>query len=140
MRKTEMNEIQITNRNLFVNTLAAAGWQGSNFNKNYDEGLWSSPEASLEFSNQTMTLRCDYICDNPRVILYLDSREGKSLGLVFSYEDHLDPLLKAIVKIQNSIRSDNIKEACKELLDACPKMFKISSSGDKLIPVKQRKQ
>ncbi len=139
MRKTEMNEEQLKDRSFFVDKLGSAGWRGSNFNRNFDEGLWSSPEASMTYSNGTISLRLDSLFDDPRQILYIESRAGKSLGLVFKCPDRLNALLQAIVGMQDSIAPDNIKDKAEELLAVCPNMFKISASGDKLIPVKPMK-
>jgi hypothetical protein len=139
MEKAEMNEEQLRRRSLFVDTLAAAGWRGLNFNQKFDAGLWTSPEASMEYTSGTMTLRLDFLCEDPRVILYLDSREGKSLGLVFRCEDRLKPLVDAIIGMQDTVNPANIKEKSEKLLAACPKMFKISASGDKEIPVKSKR-
>lgn len=139
MRRSEMTEEQLKNRALFVETLAGSDWKGLSFNDDFDQGLWSSPEASFEYSNPAMTLRLDFICEDPRVILYLDSPEGKSLGLVFKCFDDLKPLLDAVVGMQDGISPSTIKENSELLLAACPNMFKISASGDKLIPVKSKR-
>jgi hypothetical protein len=139
MRKTEMNEEQLRRRSDFVETLTAAGWRSSNFNRNFDEGLSSSPEASMTYSNRHISLRLDLLFEDPRVILYIDSKDGRSLGLVFKCEDRQEPLLEAVIEIKDSISPENIKEKAEELLTACPNMLKISSSGDRLIPVKPRK-
>ena len=139
MRRSEMNEFQLEKRNMFVKTLKTAGWHDLNFNQKFDAGLWVSPEASMEYTNQTMTLRLDLIFEEPRSILYLDSKEGKSLGLVFKCEDQLKPLLDTVTGMQDSIAPDNIKDKAEDLLAACSAMFKISESGDKLIPVRSKK-
>jgi hypothetical protein len=139
MRKSEMTDEQVKNRSFFVDTLAKAGWQGSNFNQKFDRGLWASPEASMEYSNPAMDLRLDFVFEDPRIILYLDSKEGRTLGLVFKCEDRLKPLLDAVVGMQNTIGPGNIKAKSEDLLAACPKMFKISASGDKLVPVKPKR-
>jgi len=139
MRKSEMNEQQLRNREIFVETLTSAGWNALNFNQQFDAGLWVSPEASMEYINPEMTLRFDFICKDPRTILYLDSTEGKSLGLVFKCEDRLEQLLEIVVGFQDSINSANSKDKVEELLVVCPKIFKIAASGDKLIPIKPKK-
>ncbi len=140
MRKSELNESQLSIRALFVETLKAKGWQGSLFNQQFDQGLWVSPDASLNYSHESLTMRVDLnLDDDPRVILYISSAEGKSLGLVFKCVDNLKPLLDALVGMQNTISPDNIKQKSDELFVACPQMFKISASGDKLIPVKSKR-
>lgn len=139
MEKGEMNEEQLRRRTFFVDTLAAAGWRGLSFNQKFDAGLWTSPEASMQYASGTMTLRLDFVFEDPRVILYIDSPEGKSLGLVFRCEDRLKPLLETIVGMQDTIGPANIKEKSEELLTVCTKMFKISASGDKLIPVRSKR-
>jgi hypothetical protein len=136
MRKSELNEAQAKSRALLVKTLSANGWKGSLFNEQFDQGLWSEPEASMSFANGPLTMRVDLKLEDPRVILNIDSAEGKGLGLVFKCVDNLKPLLDALVGMQTTISADNIKQKSEELLAACPKMFKISASGDKLIPVK----
>jgi len=136
MKKSEMNESQLRDRTLFVDTLSRAGWQGTLFNEQFDEGLWTAPEASLEFSSKAMQMRFDFEAEDPRVILYLDSPEGRSLGLVFRCIDRLAPLLKAVIAVQDTINAANIKRKSEEFLSACPNVFKISASGDKEIPVK----
>lgn len=138
MRKTEMSDEQLRSRSLFVEALSSAGWRGSNFNQDFDEGLRTSPEASMSYSNSQLTLRMDLLFEDPRAILYLDAKGGKSLGLVFKCADRLKPLLDAVVGIQNNVGPGNIKDKSEELLAACPSMFKISASGDKLIPIKPK--
>ena len=138
MRRSEMNEQQLKHRDLFVETLMSAGWTGLNFNEQFDSGLRVSPEASMEYSNPELTLRFDFICKDPRTILYLDSTEGKSLGLVFRCEDRLKQLLEVTVGFQDSINPANFKDKIEELLTVCPKIFKIAASGDRLIPIKSK--
>ncbi|MEW5737527.1 MAG: hypothetical protein AB1938_01305 [Myxococcota bacterium] len=138
MRKTEMTPEQLRERARFVELFAAKGWKPlPNFTGHFDDGLWIEPEAAFEYDNGKLTLRCDRYFADPRVILYLDSREGKTLGLVFKCPD-TGPLLAAIVGMQDDIGSDNLKEKADELFEACPRMFKISGSGDRLIPVKSK--
>jgi hypothetical protein len=139
MEKSEMSEQQLRQRSMFVDSLTAAGWRGLNFNEKFEHGLWVSPEASMEYSNATMALRLDQHFQDPRVILYLDSPDGKSLGLVFKCSDRLKPLLDAVIEMQDTLSPASIKEKSEQLLAACPQMFKISASGDQLIPVKPRK-
>ncbi|MEA2894736.1 MAG: hypothetical protein QOJ84_351 [Bradyrhizobium sp.] len=139
MRKKEMNEEQLRQRSLFVDSLANAGWRGSNFNHNFDEGLWSSPEASMTYSNRQMSLRLDLSFEDPRMIFYLGSKSGKSLGLVFKCGDRQKSLLDAVIGMQDSIGPDSIKDKSEDLLAICPNMFKISASGGKLIPIKPKK-
>lgn len=134
-----MSERQLADRTLFVNTLSKAGWSGTLFNEHFDEGLAATPEASMEYSSKSMDLRFDFNAKGPRVILYLDSSEGKSLGLVFRCMDQLEALLAAVIGIQDTVSATNIKQKSEELLAACPEMFKISASGDKEIPVKAKK-
>lgn len=93
----------------------------------------------MEYSNSAIDLRLDLLFEDPRIILYLDSKEGKSLGLVFKCEDRLKSLVNAVVRMQDIITPGNIKEKSEELLAACPKVFKISASGDKLIPIKSKR-
>jgi hypothetical protein len=139
MRKSEMNDKQLKERSFLVNTLSDAGWRGSNFNRDFDEGLWSSPEASMTYSNPTVSLRLDMSFDDPRQTLYIESSDGKSLGLVFKCPDRLNALMQAIIGMQDAIAPGNIKEKAEELLAVCPNMFKISASGDQLLPVRPRK-
>lgn len=136
VKKSQMTERQLSDRTLFVKTLANAGWRGTLFNEHFDSGLSGSPEASMEYSSKAMELRFDFEAKDPRLILYLDSPEGKSLGLVFRCPDQLDALLQAVIGIQDSVTAANIKKKSEELLSACPEMFKISASGDKEIRVK----
>jgi hypothetical protein len=138
MRKSEMSQKQLEQRSLFVDTLANAGWRGSNTNRNFDEGLWTAVEASLTYSNQDISLRLDLSFEDPRVILYISSKQGKSLGLVFKCEDRQKDLLDAVVGMQDNLTADNVKNKMQELVIACPNVFKISLSGDKLIPVKPK--
>lgn len=140
MRRTEMSEQQLKNRQLFVDSLLAVGWRGSNFNQDFDQGLRVSPEASMEYSNSAMDLRFDFVCQDPRLILYLDSHEGKSLGFVFKCENQLEPLLDAVIGMQDTISPGNLREKSAELLRACPEMFKISPSGDGLIRVTSKEK
>jgi hypothetical protein len=138
MRKSEMSKGQLDQRSLFVDTLETAGWRGSNFNRNFDEGLWEDPEASMDYSSRTISLRLDLSFEDPRMILYISSKGGKSLGLVFKCEDRQKQLLEAIVAMQDSLTPENVKTKTVDLLAVCPNVFKISASGDKLIPVKSK--
>ena len=85
-----------------------------------------------------MSLRLDLLFEDPRMILYLTSKGGKSLGLVFKCEDRQKQLLDAIVGMQDSLTPENVKTKTVDFLAVCPNVFKISSSGDKLIPVKSK--
>jgi hypothetical protein len=134
-----MNEEQLRQRALFVDTLTNAEWRGSNFNRNFDEGLWSSPEASMTYSNRQLALRIDLLFEDPRLILYVTSKTGKGLGLVFKCLENQGPLLEALIRIQDILTPDNIKEKTKELVTTCRSVFKISASGDRLIPLKEKK-
>src|SRR6266567_146975 len=99
MRKSEMNEEQLRQRSLFVDTLTNAGWRGSNFNRNFDEGLWSSPEASMTYSNPRLVLRMDLSFEDPRFILYISSPAGKSLGLVLKCLKNQEQLLRVVIEM-----------------------------------------
>jgi hypothetical protein len=136
MEKSEMSETQLRDRGRFVDALTKSGWSGTLFNEQFDEGLWVSPEASMEFSSPTIELRFDFVAEDPRLILYISSPDGKELGLVFRCLDRVEALLAAVISMQDSISPSNLKTKTPELLAACPKMFKISASGDSEIPVK----
>ena len=138
MKKSELSAEQLATRSTIIETLSAHGWKGLPFNEQFDQGLWSSPEASMEHAGKSLTLRLDLKFDDPRLILYIDSSEGKNLGLVFKCIDKAKPLVDALVAMQDSLAPDNIKTKSEELLAVCPEMFKISESGDKLIPVKSK--
>ena len=133
-----MSAEQLRQRSYFVDKLEKAGWSGSNFNRNFDEGLSSSPEASMTYTNRQLTLRLDLLFKDPRVILYIDARSGKSLGLVFKCEDRQQALLETLIGMQDRIASDNLKKSTEELLAVCPNIFKISATGDKLILIKSK--
>jgi len=136
MRKSEMKPAQLRERARFVEALQAKGWKPlPNFTGHFDDGLWAEPEAAFEYDNGQITLRCDRYFADPRVILHLDSNDGKTLGLVFKCPD-IEPLLAAIVGLQDSITPQNIKQKSAELYTACSEMFKIGGDGDKLIRVK----
>jgi hypothetical protein len=135
MRKSEMSQEQLRQRSLFVDTLANAGWRGSNTNRNFDEGLWTTVEASLTYSNRDISLELELSFENPRLIFRIHSKEGKNLGLVFRCEDRRKDLVEAIVGMQDNLTADNVKNKMQELVTICPNAFKISASGDKLIPV-----
>jgi hypothetical protein len=139
MRKSEMTEDQLRQRSLFVETLAAAGWRGTNFNRNFDQGLSSSPEASMTYANPRVSLRLDMAFADPRVILYVDAKSGKSLGLVFKCTARFESLLRVMTDMQDRIGPDNVKDEREHLLAVCPEMFQISREGDKLIPIKSKK-
>jgi hypothetical protein len=129
---------QLQRRSSFVNKLEKSGWSGSNFNRNFDAGLSSTPEASMTYSNRQLELRLDLLFKDPRMILYLDADSGKSLGLVFRCEDHQAELLETVIRMQDRIAPDNLKDSTEELLAVCPSIFKISATGDKLIPIKSK--
>lgn len=134
-----MNDEQLKSRDMFLTALSEAGWSGSNTNRNFDAGLWTSPEASMTFSNAQVSLQFDLALEDPRAILYINSTQGKQLGLVFKCNDRLKPLLDTVVGMQATISPGNIKEKSEQLLAACPNMFKISGSGNKMIPVKPQR-
>ena len=136
MRKSEMSQEQLQQRSLFVDTLANAGWRNSNTNRNFDEGLWTTVEAKLTYSNRDMSLELELSFENPRLIFHINSKEGKSLGLVFKCLDRQKDLLEAIVGMQDHLTTDNVKNKMQELVIVCPNVFKISASGDKLLPIK----
>ena len=92
--------------------------------------LYSSPQISLQL---------DLTLEDPRVILRLSSKEGKNLGLVFKCVNRLKAILDAIIDMQDSLSPENVNTKRVQLLDACPDIFRISASGDKLIPVKPQK-
>jgi hypothetical protein len=138
MQKSELSQAQLRDRSAFVETLSQAGWRGTGFNQQFEEGLWISPEASLEYSSSTISLRFDFEAEDPRFILYINSADGRELGLVFRCQDRLKQLLEAVIGMQDSLTPANIKDKAETLLAACPKMFKISASGVAEIPVKGR--
>jgi hypothetical protein len=136
-----MTDEQLARRTTFVTTLEGAGWRPLPFNADFDQGLNGAPEASLEYAaHGGTTLRLDFQAEDPRVILYVDAADGRSLGLVFRCFNRLEVLLDAIVTMQDTIGPGNIPEHSKKLLAACPEMFKISASGDKEIPVRSTKR
>ena len=139
VKKSEMNASQLKDRKLFVDKLTKAGWSGTLQNEQFDEGLWVSPEATMEYSSKTMSLRFDFVLKDPRLILYLDSKEGKILGLVLRCMDRVDAIVEAVIAIQDTVDAGTLKKSSEQLLDACPEMFKISASGDKEVPVKKAK-
>jgi len=138
MKKTELNKTQLADRTFFVERLSKAGWQVTLFNEQFDQGLWISPEASMEHKGRDVSLRFDFLAADPRLILYVDAARGKELGLVFRCPDRIRELVEAVIKMQDSVTAANVKKHAEQLIEVCHKMFKISASGDKEIPVRPR--
>jgi hypothetical protein len=136
MKKAEMNKTQLADRAFFVERLSKAGWRKTLFNEQFDQGLWISPEASMEHSGKDISLRFDFLAEDPRLILYVDATGGKELGLVFRCPDRIRELVEAVIAMQDSVTAANVKKHAEQLIEVCPRMFKISASGDKEIPVK----
>lgn len=141
MDKSHMSSRHLQLRTLFVDTLAAAGWQGTNINRDFDRGLDGIVEASMRYTNaHNMSFRFDYAFEEGSLTLYIDSADGRTLGLVFKCADRPKPLLDAVVQLQDTLAPGTIKESSEALLAACPQMFKMSGSAGKLVPVTSSKK
>ncbi len=134
MKKSEMSQEQLQERQTFIDTLSQVGWSGTQFNTLFEQDLWLDSEASMEYGNPKMELRLDYDCSKSSLTYYLDSKGGKSLELTIKFGKNLKAILDAITAHQDTISPANFRKKVLELLNVTPEIF-IVTEDDQIVPL-----
>lgn len=129
MRKKEMSEEQLADRETVVKRLKKAGWSGTAFNELFDAGDFIYDEASMEYDNRSMLLTVNYTASNATLTLRLEVKSGKQVVLVIEFGDKLKELLELIVSFQKKVSPTNYKDYGRKVLKLCPNTF--ADLGDK---------
>jgi hypothetical protein len=132
-----MSPEQLQERQLFIDTLAKAGWQGGLVNEQFEQGLWVNFEASMRYRGEQMNLRLDHYAEDRSLEYYLDAKSGRGLHLSIQYGERLAPLLEAIISHQDTLTPTDFREQIRQLLDVVPEIFTVKGEGDKLVPLKR---
>ncbi|MDQ2808499.1 MAG: hypothetical protein M3Z04_16560 [Chloroflexota bacterium] len=119
MKKSEMNESQLQERDLFIATLEKAGWQGTPNNVLFDDGYRIEEEATMQYFKDAASMLAYY--NATKAVIYLNLQfSGRELRLIIHYTNKLKAALETLVSFQDIISAKNYKQYVGELLDVCP--------------------
>jgi hypothetical protein len=123
MRKKELSEEQLEERNLFVKHLEKAGWTDTGVNQMFDDGDFVSEESQMEYTNDKMGMLFEFSAKIRGLRLNLTADSGKEVNFVVQYEEKLKELLKLITSFQDKISAQNYKGYMSKVLELCPQTF-----------------
>lgn len=127
MRKHEMTNLQLAEREQIIDKLTVSGWEILDCGDWFERGLWAKREATLQYDNKDMVIRIGYNAERRTLDLTLEDLLGRFLSLRLSYEERLADILKTIIEIQDDISPDNFHEKIEILVRNCPVVFAYTS-------------
>lgn len=121
MRKDEMSQEQLRERELIVTKLTNAGWDNTAFNRLFDKGKNVKAEARMTFRNpQRVELSVTYYASYG--LLYFGMRDEDGLGISIASRPHnrIEEWLDIVVSGQQNVSKDNYRTCIQSILDAFP--------------------
>jgi hypothetical protein len=122
MRKSEMSDKQLADRQMIVSALEKAGWDATSENELFDKGLWKEYEVQYEREHHGLTFSVSHSAKSGEW-LWSMGRGGKGIRLVMQCKSRLADVLQWILDVQDKIDEDNYKDSVKHLVKICPKTY-----------------
>ncbi len=136
MRKNEMSEVQMYERAMIITMLSAAGWNTSDQNKMFDEGLWTYFEVNMDYQNDSVRILLRYEAEKRVIYFSTQDAGGKELTLHIYYEGQLEQLLRLIVGFQDVISGENYNQYVRDIVRLCPSTYAaVGEEGEQLVQV-----
>jgi hypothetical protein len=124
MRKQEMSESQLRDRERIAESMQAAGWRASsNENEMFDQGLSVMREVVMEYSCPEVSLAIFYRADQNALYLSMDMPDESSIELRMDVDARLDDLLGVITAFQDKLTQTNYKEHIRSLIAVCKNIY-----------------
>jgi len=123
MRKDEMNQKQLQEREAIVRTLAEAGWDSTAINMLFERDEPVRCEASMRYNNDTMELGVTYFARESMVYFEIYDHFGRGLDVAVSVNGNLPNLLDTITLSQDSISPQNYKNELNKLVSLFPDTY-----------------
>lgn len=133
VKKSEMSQQQLEERETVVERLTRAGWEATAFNRLFDKGKSTRYEASMEYKGR-MDLTVTYEASKRVIDVGLYTRSGSGVDLVIQFKDKLRELLDYLISIQDTVDAKNYKDHIRQLLRICPEIY-TPDRNDRLVPV-----
>ena len=135
MRRTEMSPEQLQERDLMVSELAGAGWESSEHQKRFDDGMWTYFEAAMEYHHEPVRLTLRYRAESRAVLFSFQESGGKGgVSLRISCPDKLKQLIHTINEFRDTISSSNYKEHVSSIVRLCPETYAaVGPEGDSMV-------
>lgn len=134
MRKSEMNDWQLEDRDSFVNRLTAAGWEARGWEVLFAAENELTPEAQAEYQNSAFKLRCSYFVAHEYLLLEAVANVGElALALRLYPAGGCKQLLDAIIASQETLSDENYSEFIEKAKPLCSHI--VLETADKLVEI-----
>jgi len=134
MRKSEMSEWQIANRDAFASQLIAAGWDPGGWDILFASDQDLSPEAQAEYRNDSFDLRLSYFVADQYLFLEAVATVGE-----FAFALRLYPaggageVVAEILKVQDTMSEETFSKLVEDLKPLCRLI--VFDKGDELVEI-----
>lgn len=135
MRKDQLSEKQLKDREMVVAKLKESGWEEEGSNRVFEMGEEVRREARMKLTVGKMIIYVGYEAMRNVIHLTISQLDGKNITVGIEYQDKLSDLLEEIVVNQDMITLINWKQFLGKLLKICPKIYKESEDGDWILIV-----
>jgi hypothetical protein len=128
MRRTDLDERQVAQRQAVVDALTRAGWSAGAlpYNDAFEAGRWASYEAGLQYRNRCgIELSLHYSAAHQKLHLAIRDAEHGQIGLVIELDDREQEILDQLVAAQDDISADDYKDAIRGLIQAAPAVYAV---------------
>ena len=129
MRKREMSDAQLNEREQFIAQLAKAGWAETVRNRLFEDGDYVPEEAQMEYEGRSMRLTLESAAEQNAIVLHIEDPEGHDATFVVECGEKLRVVLKVIDSFKSSITANNFRQKIKELVKVCPETYAMTPEG-----------
>jgi hypothetical protein len=123
MRKNDMTQQQLEERETIAKMLSNAGWDGPLEEALFEEGRWCDPEASMMYENENMQIELEYRADEKLIDLTLISNLEEGLAISIYYGNKIKELINTIIGFQSVITESNYKVHLRDIVKICPESY-----------------
>jgi hypothetical protein len=134
MRKSEMSDWQIANRDAYASQLVAAGWDPGGWEILFASDQNLSPEAQAEYHNASFHLRLSYFVADQYLFLEAVAKIGElAFALRLYPAGDVSEVVAEISTVQDTLSEETISKLIEDLKPLCRVI--LFDKGDELVEI-----
>ena len=134
MRKSEMAEWQVANRDAFVTELVAQGWDPGGWEILFASDQNLAPEAQAEYRNASFDLRLSYFVADQYLFLEAVATVGELVFALRLYPaGDIAEVVAGIVKVQDTLSEETFSQLIEDLKPLCRLI--LFDKGDEFVEI-----
>jgi hypothetical protein len=134
MRKSELSEWQLANRDAFASQIVAAGWDPGGWEILFASDQNLSPEAQAEHGNASFELRLSYFVADQYLFFEAVAKVGELAFALRLYPGgDVSDVVAEIVKVQDTLSEETFSKLVEDLKPFCRLI--LFDKGDELLEI-----